>query len=127
MLHRRVRGRVPFSQGPRSTFLKTLYTLGVCAQSPIPQFLKLSLENVKGRHNQIIAMIHNQRVSCLYIAAYTNGCHKDYKGGWLQRDYYIVSGDWKSWYGIRCLSFWEACSVIGMLSPWLPGTYSEVH
>ena len=26
-----------------------------------------------------------RRVSWLYIAAYTNGCHKDYKGDWLHR------------------------------------------
>ena len=42
-------------------------------------------------------------------------------------DYYILSGEGKSWYGIWCLSVQEACSVIGMLSPWLPGTESKVH
>ena len=26
-----------------------------------------------------------RRVSCLYIVAYTSGCHKDYKGDWLHR------------------------------------------
>ena len=50
-----------FSQGPRPTFVKTLYTLSVHAQAPIPNFLKPSLENVKGRYNQVIAMIHNQK------------------------------------------------------------------
>ena len=50
-----------FSQGPRLTFVKTLYTLSVHAQAPIPKFLKPSLENVKERYNQVIAMIHNQK------------------------------------------------------------------
>ena len=50
-----------FSQGPQPTFVKTLYTLSVCAQAPIPKFLKPSLENVKGRCSQVTAMIHNQK------------------------------------------------------------------
>ena len=32
-------------------------------------------------------------------------------------DYYIPSGDRKSWYGIWCLSVREACSAVPMLSP----------
>ena len=35
----------------------------------------------------------------------------------------IFFGDEKSWYGIWCLSVQEASSALGMLSPWLPGTY----
>ena len=67
-------------------------------------------------------MIHNQKVSWLYTVAYTMGAIKitkviDYIG-----DYYILSGDGKSWYGIWCLSVWEASLAVGMLSPWLPGT-----
>ena len=50
-----------FSQGPRPTFVKTLYTLSVHAQADILKFLKPSLENVKGRQNQVTAMIHNQK------------------------------------------------------------------
>ena len=50
-----------FSQGPQPTFVKTLYTLGVSSQVHIPKFLKSRLENVKGRWNQVIAMIHNQK------------------------------------------------------------------
>ena len=68
------------SQGPRPIFVKTLYTLSVCPQAPIPKFLKPNLESVKGKYNQVTAMIHNQKVSWLYTVAYTNGCHKDYKG-----------------------------------------------
>ena len=68
------------SQGPLLTFVKALSTLSVCAQAHLPKFLKPSLENIKGRYNQVTAMIHNQKVSWLYTVAYTNGCHKDYKG-----------------------------------------------
>ena len=50
-----------FSQGPQPTFVKTLYTLSVRAQAHIPKFLKPSLESVKGRYNQVTAMIHNQK------------------------------------------------------------------
>ena len=35
----------------------------------------------------------------------------DYMG-----DYYIVSGDGKSWYGIWHFLVWEACLTLGMLS-----------
>ena len=40
---------------------KTVYILSICAQAHIPKFLKPSLENVKGRYNQVTAMIHNQK------------------------------------------------------------------
>ena len=42
-------------------------------------------------------------------------------------DYYILSGEGKARYGIWCLSVREACSALGMLSAWLPGTQSKVH
>ena len=42
-----------FSQGPLTTFVKTLYTLSVPAQAHIPKFVKPSLENVNGRSNQV--------------------------------------------------------------------------
>ena len=48
-----------FSQGPRPTFVKILYTLSVSAQTHIPKFLKLSLENVKERYSHVTVMIHN--------------------------------------------------------------------
>ena len=63
-----------FSQGPRPTFVKTLYTLSVCAQAPTPRFLKPSLGNVKGRYNQVTAMIHNQEGQRVIHHACTNGC-----------------------------------------------------
>ena len=46
----------------------------------------------------------------------------DYTG-----DYYILFGNGKSCYGIWYLSAQEASSVTGMLSPGLPGTWSEAH
>ena len=55
------RQSIPFSQGPRPTFVKTLHALSVHAQAHIPKFLRPSLENVKGRYNQVTAMIHNQK------------------------------------------------------------------
>ena len=42
-------------------------------------------------------------------------------------DYYIISGNRKSWCRIWCLSVQEASSAVGMLSPWLPGTWSKAH
>ena len=49
------------SQGPLLTFVKALSTLSVCAQAHLPKFLKPSLENIKGRYNQVTAMIRNQK------------------------------------------------------------------
>ena len=49
-----------FSQGPRPTFCENLIYFKCTAQAHIPKFLKPSLESVKGRHNQVTAMIHNQ-------------------------------------------------------------------
>ena len=50
-----------FSQGLQLTIVKTLYTLAVRVQAPIPKFFKPSLENVKGKCNQVTAMIQNQK------------------------------------------------------------------
>ena len=63
-----------FSQGPLPTFVKTLYTLSVCAQAPTPRFLKRSLGNVKGRYNQVTAMIPNQEGQRVIQCACTSGC-----------------------------------------------------
>ena len=63
-----------FSQGPRPTFVKTLYTLSVCAQAPTPRFLKPSLGNVKGRYSQVTAMINNQEGQRVIHCACINGC-----------------------------------------------------
>ena len=55
------RQSILLSQGPQPTFVKTLHALSVRAQAHIPKFLRPSLENVKGRYNQVTAMIHNQK------------------------------------------------------------------
>ena len=111
----------PLSQGPQPTFVKTLYTLSVELKPTSPNSLNLAWKVLKGDTIRLQPWFIIRRVSWLYIVAYTNGCHKDYRGDWLQGDYYILFGNGKSWYRIWCLSFWEASSAIGMLSPWLPG------
>ena len=42
----------PLGQGPQPVFVKTLYTLSVCAQTHLPKFLETSLDKVKERYNQ---------------------------------------------------------------------------
>ena len=42
----------PLSQGPRPAFVKTLYTLSVCAQTHFPKFPETSLNKGKERYNQ---------------------------------------------------------------------------
>ena len=42
----------PLSQGPRRVFVKTLYTLSVCAQTHLPKFPENSLKKGKERYNQ---------------------------------------------------------------------------
>ena len=42
----------PLSQGPRPVFVKTLYTLSVCAQTHIPKFPETSLNKGKEKYNQ---------------------------------------------------------------------------
>ena len=42
----------PLSQGPRPVFVKTLYTLSVCAQTHLPKFPETSLDKVKERYDQ---------------------------------------------------------------------------
>ena len=85
-----------FSQGHWPAFVKTLYTLSVhphicicvytlSAQVHIPKFLEPSLESVKGRYNQVTAMIHNQKGYLVIHCSLTNGCHKDYKSDWVCR------------------------------------------
>ena len=49
----------PISQGPCLTFV--LIYLRFTVQAYIPKFFKPSLESVKGRYNQVTAMIHNQK------------------------------------------------------------------
>ena len=61
LLHRHIQGSLLFNQGLQPTFVKTLHALSVHAQAHIPKFLRLSLENVKGRYNQATAIFHNQK------------------------------------------------------------------
>ena len=43
----------PLSQGPQTVFVKTLYTLSVCAQTHLPNSLKLVWTKEKERYNQV--------------------------------------------------------------------------
>ena len=47
----------PLQPGTPTNFCEHLIYLKCTAQAHIPKFLKLSLENVKGRYNQVTAMI----------------------------------------------------------------------
>ena len=40
----------PLSQGPQPVFVKTLYTLSVCAQTHLPKFPETSLNKGKERY-----------------------------------------------------------------------------
>ena len=42
----------PLSQGPQPVFVKTLYTLSVCAQTHLPKFPETSLNKGRERYNQ---------------------------------------------------------------------------
>ena len=46
----RPKAESPLSQGPRPVFLKTLYSLSVCAQTNLPKFPETSLNKGKERH-----------------------------------------------------------------------------
>ena len=96
------------------------------AQVHFPKFLKASLESVKGT-SRLQPWFTIRRVSWLYTVAYTNGCHKVYKGDWLHRG--LSHSFWRQeilgWN--LCVLVREASSAVGMLSPWLPGTWSKAH
>ena len=126
LLHRRAHGRVFLSQRPWPTFVKTLYTCVLLKPTP-PNSLNLAWKVLKGDTVRLQPWFIIRRVSWLYIVAYTNGCIKITKVTDYIGDYHILSGDGKFWYGIWCLSVWEASSAVGMLPPWLPGTQSKAH
>ena len=42
----------PLSQGPQPVFVKTLYTLSVCAQTHLPKFPETSLNKGKRKISQ---------------------------------------------------------------------------
>ena len=58
LLHLRARGRVSSQPRTPTSFCENLKCI---AQAHIPKFLKSSLESVKGRYNQVTAMIHKQK------------------------------------------------------------------
>ena len=61
LLHRRAQGRVSSSARTPADFCENLIYLKCTAQAHVCKFLKPSLESVKGRYNQVTAMIHNQK------------------------------------------------------------------
>ena len=116
-----------FSQGPRPTFVKTLYTLSVLLKPPSLNSLNLAWKVLKGDTIRLQPWFIIRRVSWLYIVDYTNGCHKDYKGDRLHRG---LSHSFWQW----VILVWNLVFIspggqfaIGMLSPCLPGTKSKVH
>ena len=117
LLHR----QAPLSQGPQPNFVKILYTLSVLLKPTSPNSLNLAWKVLKGDSIWLQPWFIIRRVSWLYIVAYTNGCHKDYKGDWLHRRLLHSFWRWEPWNGIWCLSVQEASLAIRMLSPWLPG------
>ena len=95
--------------------METLYTLSVL----LPRFLKPGLGSVKGRHSQVTAAIHNQKPAGETLQPTPVGARKLTKVTDCRGEYYNLFGNGKSWYGISCLSVWEASSVKDILSPWL--------
>ena len=65
--------------------MKTSYTLCVLLKPTPPNSLNLAWKVLKGDTIRLQPWFIIRRVSWLYIVAYTNGCHKDYKGDWLHR------------------------------------------
>ena len=49
----RPKAESPLSQEPRPVFVKTLYTLSVCAQIHLPKFLETSLDNREDNGNPL--------------------------------------------------------------------------
>ena len=50
-----------------------------------PNSLNLAWKMLKGDTIRLQPWFIIRRLSWLYTVAYTNGCHKDYKGDWLHR------------------------------------------
>ena len=84
-----------FSQGPWPTFVKTLYTLSVLLKPTSLNSLNLAWKMLKGDIIRLKPWLIIRRVSCLYIVACTNGCHKDYKGDWLHRGLLYSFWQWE--------------------------------
>ena len=75
--------------------MKTFYTLSVLLKPISPNSLNLSWTVLKGDTKKLQPWFIIRRVGWLYTAAYTNGCHKDYKGDWLHRGL------------VHCFWWWE--------------------
>ena len=118
----------PLSQGPRPTFVKTLYTLSILLKPTSPGSLNLAWKVLKGDAIRLQPWFIIRRVRWLYIVAYTSGSIKITKVIGYIGDYYILFGDGKSWCGVwTSLSVWEASLAVGMWSPWLLRTWSKAH
>ena len=85
-----------FSQGPRLTFVKTLDTLSVLRKPTSPNSLNLGWKVLKRATVRLQPWFIIRRVSWLYIVAYTNRCHKDYKGDWVHRGLLHSFWRWES-------------------------------
>ena len=127
LLHWRGQGRASLSQGLWPTSVKTLYTLRVVLKPTSPNSLNLAWKMSKGDTIRLQAWFIIRRVSWLYTAAYTSGCRQDYKGDWPYRG--SLHSFWR-----QEISVWNLVFIslggqfgVGMLSPWLPGTWSKAH
>ena len=65
--------------------MKTFYTLSVLLKPKSPNSLNLAWKVLKADTIRLQPWLIIRRASWLYIVAYTNGCHQDYKGDWLYR------------------------------------------
>ena len=107
--------------------MKTLYTWIVLLKPTSPNSLNLAWKVLKGDTIRLQPWFIIRRVTWLYIVTYTNGCHKDYKGDWLHRG--LSHSFWPGEILVWNLVFISPGGQfsIGMLSPWLPGTWSKAH
>ena len=122
--HRQAQGRVSSQPRTPTDFCENLTYRECTAQAHIPRFLKPSLESVKGRHNQVTAVIHHQKGQPVMHCSLH---HEDYKADWLHRG--LLHSFWQRETWVWNLGFVSlgGQSAVGMLSPWLPGTQSKAH
>ena len=99
--------------------------LSVLLKPTSPNSLNLAWKVLKGDTIRLQPWFIIRRVSWLYIVAYTNGYHKDYKGDWLHRG--VLHSFWRREILVWNLVFISPGDQLGMLSPWLPGTWSKAH
>ena len=94
----------PFSQGAQWTFVNTLNTWSVLLKPTSPNSLNLAWKVLNGDTVRLQSWFIIRRVSWLYIVAYTNGCHKEYRGSWLHRGLLHSFWRWEILVWIWCLS-----------------------